>query len=101
MSLPFFDDCCKRVDTTSGIFIECVCGKILKPRVGRAFTLGRWNNHKNYPNHFYNIVIFRKRAKIIEVKLARGDNLSNLDKNWNKQTKMKQNPMLCFLTSIA
>ena len=32
-SLPVFDICCKRVDTTSGMFIECICGKILKPEL--------------------------------------------------------------------
>ena len=66
MSFPVFDDCCKKFDTTSGIFIECVCGKLVKPRVGHEFTLRILNDHNNDPNHWDKIALLRKRAKGIE-----------------------------------
>ena len=84
MSLPVFDDCCKRVDTTCGMFIECVCGDIVKTRVGSAFKLGHWNENNNEPDHLDKIALFRNRAKSIENKLARGDKISNQDKKKQK-----------------
>ena len=95
MIFTVFGYCCNIFDTTSGIFIECVCGNIVKTRVGFAFTFGSCNYHKNDPNHLYKIALFIKRAKIIEEKLERGDKSSNLYNNWNKQTnKKKHTPMI-------
>ena len=46
------------------MFIECVYDKVVKTRVGSAFTLGIWNEHNNDPNNLDKIELLIKRPKV-------------------------------------
>ena len=101
ISLPVFGACCKIFETTSGMFIECVCVNIAKTRVGCALTLGCWNENKNNPNNLYKIAILSKMDKIIEEILQGEISFQRWIRIVTNKQKMKHTPIICFLISTS
>ena len=95
--LPTNDEHCSSVDRKHGLWIVCVtCNKSVTCRNRRTFTLARWNNHKNSPEH-KEIIRRLKEVKLLVLKKKMGTTtLTALEKATHKQLRSKQSPLFQF-----
>ena len=92
--LPTNDEHCSSVDRKHGLWIVCVtCNKSVTCRNRRTFTLARWNNHKNSPEH-KEIIRRLKEVKLLVLKKKMGTTtLTALENATHKQLRSKQSPL--------
>ena len=92
---------CSKVDTVQGLWYFCsTCNKQVACRNGRPFTLARWKDHQESPEHQDHVRRSREVA-CLELKMKASDGkLTYLEQQTLGQLSKKQSPMQRFLVQL-
>ena len=100
--LPKTNKHCSKVGTVQGLWYFCsTCNKQVACRNGRPFTLARWNDHQESPEHQDHVRRSREVA-CLELKMKASDGkLTSLEQQTLGQLSKKQPPMQKFFRATV
>ena len=95
--LPKTNEHCLKVDIVKGLWYFCAtCNKEVASRKGRPFTLARWIDHQESPEHKDHV---RRQCEVVCLELKEKANkgkLTSLEKQTLGQLTKKQSPLQQF-----
>ena len=100
-SLPSDDMHCSAVDVNHGKWYKCnKCDKKVMARAdrNRAFTLGRWKEHKDSVEHQISVAKHKHLNEIKLVEAAGAGKISKLQQQLLIQNQKNQTPLFAFFT---
>ena len=93
-NLPADDSCCVEIDILLGLWYVCkYCGKVYAKKLS-PFTVGRWNEHKNYEKHTTAVKNADALEKLKLKEKEKGGTMSSLDKSRLKGLKFTASTMM-------
>lgn len=70
---------CVQVDTRSGLFVKCRCGKMVRMKSGFPHTLSQWNEHCTLAHYAKLDRQDKVRARDLMKSDKAGENVNKLD----------------------